>query len=489
MKKLLAIFQVVLCAGLSTYTFGQALPVLPAPNHSSVHSAVINGKVTVNGTSQTPAGIIAILSRVDGGTSVPVSYALSDNTGNFSLFGHVGNTYQVSYVYPTAGFSALSGSPSTSIVAAAGNNSISDLVLVAGDKTITNCGVSTNNMTDWQGTVLVDKARPTNNAALQSVSVFHSAAVENPTIKITATSTGATYSKLDLGALVSIEGPAGKTYAGLESYKLFAGNRQAERISLTPDQVLTYYDISSAKSEVLTVSEFSEFIGAGQVSFDVMAEAATAITSTSGNSAFEVSTYAKAGVCLTYTYEVNPLPVTLTSFVAKATSEGKLSTVDVKWSTTAETNSEKFEVEKSADAKNWQLAGTKAAAQNSDVLNNYSFTDLSPLGGKSYYRLKMVDLDGSFAYSKIVGVQLEGSNIQMNLFPNPVAQQLFVQEEGQQTVKEVTIFNNAGNVVSFNKEVAADKGVDVKSLLTGTYLVRVTVNDGSHYTHRIVIAR
>jgi hypothetical protein len=489
MNRIFATFQILACLGISNLVVSQTLPVLPAPNHETTHDAFISGKVVVNGSTQTPGGIIAVLLRVGGTVPVPVSYALTDNDGNFTLTGQSGVTYRVSYQYPTAGFSAYGGSPSDNITAVSGNNSVSDLVLATNEKTITNCKASANDLTDWTGVILVDKAQPTTNAELESISVFHSAAVKNPTIKITASSTGATYSKLELGAIVSIEGPAGETYVDLETSKAFAGNRPSERIGLTPDEVLAYYDISSAKSEILSVDNFTDFIGSGQVTFDVIAEASTAITSTSGNSAFEVSTNAMAGVCLTYTYTTNPLPVTLASFFVKAKTEGKYQSVDVNWSTTAELNSEKFEVERSADAKKWQLIGTETASKNSEETINYTLTDIAPMAGKSYYRLKMVDIDGSFAYSRIVGMQLENDKIQVKVFPNPVAQELFVQEEGQQSVKEVTIFNNAGNVVSQTKEVSSEKGVNVKGLRTGTYVVRVKSNDGSHYTHRIVIAR
>jgi hypothetical protein len=494
MRRILAIFQVVTCIGACNLVNAQTLPVRPEPNYNVDHNAFISGKVTVDGSSQTPAGVVAVLSRVEGNALVPVSYALSDKDGNFTLTGLSGTTYRISYEYPTSGFSVKSGGPSANISAVAGNITVENLVLTRNENTITNCNASPLQATNWNDVIEVPKAEASTGATLNKVTVFSSAVVVNPKIEITA-STEAIYTRLDFGADVSLLGPSFTPIHQLETAKQFAGSLVVngvvdQRLILGQNQSLTYFDISSAKTTFTDLNSVpADYLGSGNVSFVANATAFTGTTYTGGNASFELTTDAMAGVCLTYTYTTNPLPVTLASFSAKAKTEGKYQSVDVNWSTTAELNSEKFEVEKSADAKKWQLIGTETASKNSKETINYTLTDIAPMAGKSYYRLKMVDLDGSFAYSRIVGMQLENDKIQVKVFPNPVAQELFVQEEGQQSVKEVTIFSNAGNVVSQTKEVSSEKGVNVKGLRTGTYVVRVKSNDGSHYTHRIVIAR
>jgi hypothetical protein len=91
------------------------------------------------------------------------------------------------------------------------------------------------------------------------------------------------------------------------------------------------------------------------------------------------------------------LPVKLISFtVAKAGKNAQLS-----WATTEEVNSEKFVIERSADARNWKSIGQRAAMGESTALSNYTFPDQAPLPGANYYRLKVVDSDGTFVYSVI----------------------------------------------------------------------------------------
>ncbi|WP_170916740.1 polysaccharide lyase [Dyadobacter psychrophilus] len=95
--------------------------------------------------------------------------------------------------------------------------------------------------------------------------------------------------------------------------------------------------------------------------------------------------------------QATPLPVTLASFTA-----AKLGLVSqLKWSTAQEVNAERFVIQRSSNAKNWQNVGEKMAIGASSNLINYAFTDQKPVKGTSYYRLKIVDKDQTFAYSSI----------------------------------------------------------------------------------------
>jgi hypothetical protein len=114
-----------------------------------------------------------------------------------------------------------------------------------------------------------------------------------------------------------------------------------------------------------------------------------------------------------------PLPVTLTRFTAVAES----STVLLSWSTTEEANSDRFDIERSANGKQWSRIASVASQGDSKVLVNYSHVDASPLAGQNFYRLKMVDRgadgqDGMFAYSQIRNVSFKGEG-GVAPYPNP----------------------------------------------------------------------
>ena len=108
------------------------------------------------------------------------------------------------------------------------------------------------------------------------------------------------------------------------------------------------------------------------------------------------------------------LPVTLTYFRATPGNAVVLTT----WQTALEQNSDHFEVWRSKDGQLFEYAGRARAAGNSSVINNYSFTDVQPYSGTSYYRLKSIDKDAAFTWSAIVSVTL-GSSTGFFLFPNP----------------------------------------------------------------------
>lgn len=97
-----------------------------------------------------------------------------------------------------------------------------------------------------------------------------------------------------------------------------------------------------------------------------------------------------------------PLPVTLTYFGAVA----KPGSVLLTWRTSAESHFGHFEVEQSSDAKNWKRVGTVSpATSRGNGEKTYTSTVTSGLSlGLVYFRLKMVDADGSFVYSRIQGV-------------------------------------------------------------------------------------
>src|SRR5450432_1381164 len=95
------------------------------------------------------------------------------------------------------------------------------------------------------------------------------------------------------------------------------------------------------------------------------------------------------------------LPVQLVLFLASKNDDG---TVAVKWATSQEQNSNYYDVERSSDQSGWIKIGTVKAKGFSSITSNYNFTDNLPLSGSSYYRLKMVDLDAKFLYSKTVSL-------------------------------------------------------------------------------------
>lgn len=159
----------------------------------------------------------------------------------------------------------------------------------------------------------------------------------------------------------------------------------------------------------------------------------------------------------------DPLPVTLVRFDAKRSEESVL----LSWQTTSETNSSHFEIERRTD-KGWETLGQVPAAIKSNSLQNYNFTDQLPFTGENLYRLKMLDTDGTFAYSRIVALEWNAATIQLSVYPNPSSDMLFISNDS--ILRSVQIHNLNGILVLTAASVPKT-GLDVRRLPAGLYLV------------------
>jgi len=108
----------------------------------------------------------------------------------------------------------------------------------------------------------------------------------------------------------------------------------------------------------------------------------------------------------------SPLPVELLSFDGVA----RAGRVELEWLTASEVNASRFVVERSADGELWFDLNEVLAAGQSQQPTLYKSEDPNPIHGVGYYRLRMVDLDGSFVHSGVVQVQLR---LTSSVMPNP----------------------------------------------------------------------
>lgn len=174
----------------------------------------------------------------------------------------------------------------------------------------------------------------------------------------------------------------------------------------------------------------------------------------------------------------NRLPIVLISFEARASG----SKVLLNWSTAAEINNNFFTIQRSQDASNWQDIITVDGAGNSDGILNYNVNDNFPLGGRSFYRLKQTDFDGSFTYSE-VGSVLVADEItpELFLYPNPVSSGDLVNISLSSDVSESSVMrlmNMKGEVLMEKELNTSQKRVATSGLQKGVYLVVIRNSTG-----------
>jgi hypothetical protein len=167
-----------------------------------------------------------------------------------------------------------------------------------------------------------------------------------------------------------------------------------------------------------------------------------------------------------------PLPVRLVSFYVKAVeADAKLN-----WDIADASNFSHFEVERSENGKRFETIGR---INGNPLKNRYEYLDNRSLfhGELLYYRLRMVDRDGSFAYSKIEVLKFDHVD-NLKIFPNPFTDILFVQGLDAEAEWVMTdMYSKSGKLVFTSKEFVRNGEVQLRlggmSIPFGVYLVSI----------------
>ncbi len=173
------------------------------------------------------------------------------------------------------------------------------------------------------------------------------------------------------------------------------------------------------------------------------------------------------------------LPVSFISF--HSIKIGKINSLE--WSTGSELNNFGFEIQRSADAVNFEKIGfvkSLSATGNSSSRLDYTFTDYNPVGLRQYYRLKQTDFDGTSKYSAVVLVTREAPTaLQLtHVYPNPSRESLYINTASPTKMELQLLVIDLGGRVVCKKQVSAEIGnngfdIQVAHLASGIYILKV----------------
>ena len=175
------------------------------------------------------------------------------------------------------------------------------------------------------------------------------------------------------------------------------------------------------------------------------------------------------------------LPVTISSFTGRRVNQTTL----LSWAMASESNTDRFEVVRSADGSTWLQIGQVPAAGNSSTPLSYQYVDPVALQGGNglYYRLRLVYKDGQYTYSDVVLIEADGNSVGtpqlLKITPNPFGSELEITctLHGSAPV-EVQLRDMTGAIL-IRQEYTPNKGYNVftltnlNGLAKGTYVVRV----------------
>lgn len=188
-----------------------------------------------------------------------------------------------------------------------------------------------------------------------------------------------------------------------------------------------------------------------------------------------------------------PLPVELVRFEAqRLTGQPK---VLLTWATASELNNAGFEIQRQDEGQTtFRRVGFVAGQGTKSTATSYSFPDANDFQGRSYYRLRQLDLNGTESYSpvRVVAGLPAGNAFSLNLFPNPARLTAALDITGPLPADlTLTLLAADGRLVWQRTQAGPTLTTpfDVSQLAEGTYLLRYQTTDGTHGTLPLVVQR
>jgi hypothetical protein len=259
----------------------------------------------------------------------------------------------------------------------------------------------------------------------------------------------------------------GKTYyikVSLKSGAVPAGNYKLKLVNGAAGAKVT--------STTLTVETLPEIVGQNLDTYISIFDT-DGITLLSANDNGNANGFSKASYVIG-----GALPISLIDFFVKQIE----STIQLTWKTAQETNFSHFEIQKSSTNKEFGTIGKIMGNQTA----TYNFTDTNPTEGQNYYKLKMVDLDGTSSFSKTIAVNFEKNGYYLSV-ENPV-------KEGEFTVRsnfenpKFSMVNSLGKKIEIFDRKRDDNlyKISIKNITSGLYFL-LTESKGKIITRKILI--
>lgn len=182
------------------------------------------------------------------------------------------------------------------------------------------------------------------------------------------------------------------------------------------------------------------------------------------------------------TFSVTVLPVRWLDFTASEANEQ----VVLHFSTAQEMNNQKFEIEQSPDGLNFETIGSIAGKGNSDQISHYTFTTADMPAQLMHYRIKQIDFDGKFDYSKVISFN-PTLQTQAAVFYASSNNSIWFSQIN--TIQTVSVYGLNGALQANYEQINHSQLNLPSSLTAGVYLLRVSEKDGSVWHKKIWVQK
>jgi|GEM_PF-4317450 len=165
----------------------------------------------------------------------------------------------------------------------------------------------------------------------------------------------------------------------------------------------------------------------------------------------------------------SPLPVELAYFRGALVDRG----VELDWATFSQTGFDYFQIERLTTGREFEVIGVVDGSAETRTKILYNFIDANPQVGRNYYRLKAIDLDGSFDYSDVIVIRYDGAK-ELTLYPNPASgDEVMFRSNFEVTPSDVVvIFDNVGKLAAYGTVDTEGVIRFSRVLAPGAYLVK-----------------
>ena len=175
------------------------------------------------------------------------------------------------------------------------------------------------------------------------------------------------------------------------------------------------------------------------------------------------------------------LPINLLSFDVQK----YLEQAQIKWVTSGNSTEQYFEIERSNDGVIYsKIAVVPSKKDNNGTVKEYSFSDKQTTSGEYYYRIRMIDVDGSSSFSPTNKISFENISMQQtNLYPNPVNNQIFFTNTKDFTTAIIVDF--MGKIILQQTVQTGNNILELGNLPKGVYLLQLKSSTGIE-NHKII---
>jgi Secretion system C-terminal sorting domain len=185
------------------------------------------------------------------------------------------------------------------------------------------------------------------------------------------------------------------------------------------------------------------------------------------------------------------LPVEILDFKATTQNDNAI----LSWTTAYESNNSHFEIERSANGNQFENIGRLIGKGTTSQTNQYNFTDYAPQLGTNFYRLKQVDYDGKYKYSKILNIVLDNKQKQtITVSPNPVSDKFNIRVSADApTNASMSVMNSTGQLL-YQQNTKLVKGENLlainnlQGLSNGLYTLQLLI-DGKKLSTKFVFTK